>query len=267
METIKQAKRIVVKVGTSSLTYESGKANIRRISKLAQVLSDLSNSGKEVILVTSAALGIGVGKLNLPERPKDTPSRQAVATVGQCELMFMYDKLFGEFGQTVGQLLITKFDTEEPGRRGNLINTLGKMLEYQVLPIINENDSVAVDEIENVFGDNDRLSAIVAKLVEADALVILTDTDGLFSADPRENPDAYHIPLVRELTDEIMAMGGAPGSKRGTGGTATKLQAAKIATEAGIDVIVMNGADPEDLYKLFEGRQIGTHFVGRKAKA
>jgi len=258
---IKQAKRVVIKVGTSTLTYETGKANFRRMGKLAQVLSDLRNSGLEIVLGTSGALGIGIGLLGLKERPRDTPSRQAVATVGQCELMFMYDKLFGEYGHTVGQLLITKGDTEHPERRQNLINTLGKIFEYGVLPIINENDSVAVDEIENVFGDNDNLSAIVAELVRADALILLTDTDGLCNADPREDPDAAIIPFVQKITPEITALAGKPGTRRGTGGMVTKLQAAKFATEAGIDTVILNGANPEDLYRLFDGRQIGTYFM------
>ena len=263
MNTLKDAKRIVVKVGTSTLTYDTGKANIRRMAKLAQVLSDLANSGREILFVTSGALGVGVGKLGLSERPTDTPSRQAAATVGQCELMFMYDKLFGEYGRIVGQLLITKDDTQDEERRRNLMNTLQQMLAFGVLPIINENDSVTVEEIENVIGDNDQLSAIVARLVQADALVLLTDTDGLFSADPHLDPEAQIIPIVKSLTPEIMALAGKPGSKRGTGGTATKLKAAQIATEAGIDTVIMNGANPEDLYQLFDGRQIGTHFISR----
>lgn len=260
---IRDAKRVVVKVGTSTLTHETGKANIRRMEKLARVLTDLGNAGRELIFVTSGAMGVGVNKLGLAGRPKDTPSRQAVATVGQCELMFIYDKLFGEYGQTVGQLLITKGDTEHTERRGNLMNTLQKMLEYRVLPIINENDSVAVEEIADIFGDNDRLSAIVAKLLHADALILLTDYNGLYSANPRENPQAQPIPFVEKITPEIFALAGERGSRRGTGGMVTKLQAADLATQAGIPAVIMSGGDPEDLYRLFDGEQMGTFFKGR----
>ncbi|HOO25702.1 MAG TPA: glutamate 5-kinase [Clostridiales bacterium] len=255
------AKRIVFKVGTSTLTYSTGKSNIRRMAKLVAVLSDLHNSGLEVALVTSGAIGIGVGKLGLKERPFDTPGRQAAATVGQCELMFMYDKLFGEYGQTVGQLLITRSDIENLERRTNLINTFEKLFEYGAIPIINENDSVAVEEI--VYGDNDNLSANVAKLIGADALIILTDIDGLFSANPHEDENAVLIPCVEKITQEIFDLAAPSSSKLGTGGMITKLQAAKLATEAGIDTAVINGTDPDDIYKLIDGRQIGTFFKGQ----
>ena len=188
MAVLKQVKRLVVKVGTSTLTYDTGRTNIRRMHKLVSVLSDIVNSGIEVALVTSGAIGVGVGKLGLPARPEDTPGRQAAATVGQCELMFMYDKLFAEYGHTVGQMLITKSDVDNPERRQNLINAFEKIFEFGAIPIINENDSVAVEEI--VYGDNDSLSAIVAALIGADALVILTDIDGLYDANPTENEDA-----------------------------------------------------------------------------
>ena len=249
MKGIKDAHRIVVKVGTSTLTYDTGKVNLRRMDKLAQVISDLRNSGTEVALVTSAAIAVGVGKLGLSERPGDIPSRQAVATVGQCELMFMYDKLFSEYGNTIGQLLITRSDFENGERRANLSNSFEKLFEFGAIPVINENDSIAVEEI--VFGDNDTLSAMVAKLVNADALIILSDIDGLYSGNPREDESAYLIPVVEEITD-------------GTGGMVTKLHAAQIAMDAGIDTVVMNGAQPEDIYRLLDGRQIGTYF---KAKA
>lgn len=255
-------KRIVFKVGTSSLTYDTGKINLRRLSALARVLSDLKNSGKEIVLVTSGAIGVGVGKLGLPEKPKDTQGRQAAATVGQCELMFLYDKFFSEFGNTVGQLLVTRDDFDDEERRGNLHNTFMKLFEYGAIPIVNENDSVAVEEI--VFGDNDSLSAHVAKLIESDALVILTDMDGLFSANPREDENATLISSVDKITDEILALAGGSGTARGTGGMVTKLHAAQIATEAGIDTVVMNGSDPEDIYKLLDGRQTGTHFKAQR---
>lgn len=258
----KEVKRLVFKVGTSSLTYDTGKINIRRMSALARVLSDLKNAGKEIVLVTSGAIGVGVGKLGLGERPHDTPGRQAAATVGQCELMFLYDKFFGEFGNTVGQLLVTRDDFEDDERRRNLHNTFMKLFEYGAIPVVNENDSVAVEEI--VFGDNDSLSAHVAKLVEADALVILTDIDGLFSANPREDESARLISSVDRITDEILALAGGSGTSRGTGGMITKLHAGEIATSAGIDTVVMNGSDPEDIYKLLDGRQIGTHFKAQR---
>lgn len=260
----KDIKRIVVKVGTSTLTYDTGKINLRRMSKLAQVLSDLKNAGIEIALVTSGAIGVGVGKLGLKERPKDTPGRQAAATVGQCELMFLYDKFFGEYGNITGQLLVTKDDFEDKERHRNLHNSFMKLFEYGAIPVINENDSVAVDEI--VFGDNDSLSAHVAKIVDADTLIILTDIDGLFSANPREDENAVLIHCVDEITEEILALAGGSGTSRGTGGMITKLHAAQIATEAGIDTVVMNGSDPEEIYKLLDGRQIGTLFKAKGDK-
>lgn len=262
MAILKDVKRLVVKVGTSTLTYDTGKINIRRLSKLTSVLSDLTNSGIEVALVTSGAIGVGVGKLGLKERPCDTPGRQAAATVGQSELMFMYDKLFGEYNHTIGQLLITKGDVDDNSRRENLINTFNKLFEYGAIPIVNENDSVAVDEI--VYGDNDTLSAIVAKLVNADALIILTDADGLYDSDPTVDENAKIISVVDEVDDKILAVAGDSSSNRGTGGMITKLQAAKISTDAGIDTIIMNGITPEDIYKVIQGRQIGTFFKARR---
>lgn len=262
MAVLKDVKRLVVKVGTSTLTYDTGKTNIRRMHKLVSVLSDIVNSGIEVALVTSGAIGVGVGKLGLKERPSDISGRQAAATVGQCELMFMYDKLFGEYGHTVGQLLITKSDVDSEERRKNLVNTFEKLFDYGAVPIVNENDSVAVDEI--VYGDNDSLSAIVAKLVNADALIILTDIDGLYDDNPNENEDAKLISQVYEITDELIAVAGGHGSRFSTGGMVTKLHAAQIAMDAGIDTIVMNGAAPESIYKALDGKQIGTFFTGKK---
>ena len=259
---LKDVKRLVVKVGTSTLTYDTGKTNIRRMHKLVSVLSDIVNSGIQVALVTSGAIGVGVGKLGLKERPSDISGRQAAATVGQCELMFMYDKLFGEYGHTVGQLLITKNDVDSAERRENLINTFEKLFDYGAVPIINENDSVAVDEI--VYGDNDSLSAIVARLINADALIILTDIDGLYDDNPSENEDARLISQVDEITEELISVAGGHGSKFSTGGMVTKLHAAQIAMDAGIDTIVMNGAAPESIYKALDGKQIGTFFTGKK---
>lgn len=257
----KEVRRMVVKVGTSTLTYDTGKINLRRMSKLAQVLSDLKNAGMEIVLVTSGAIGVGVGKLGLKERPKDTPGRQAAATVGQCELMFLYDKFFGEYGNITGQLLVTKDDFDNEERHRNLHNSFMKLFEYGAIPVVNENDSVAVEEI--VYGDNDSLSAHVAEIVDADVLVILTDIDGLFSANPREDENAVLIHSVDEITDDILALAGGSGTNRGTGGMITKLLAAKIASAAGIDTVVMNGSDPEDIYKLIDGRQTGTLFKAK----
>lgn len=262
MATLLNANRIVVKVGTSTLTYGTGKTNIRRMAKLVSVLSDLQNSGKEIILVSSGAIGVGVGKIGLEESPEDTKGRQAVAAIGQTELMFMYDKLFSEYGHVVGQILLTRGDVDDPVRKQNLVNTLSQLLEYGAIPIVNENDSVGVEEI--VFGDNDSLSAIVAKLAQADALIILTDTDGLFDADPRNNPEAKLIPVVKDITDDVKVLAGGRGTSRGTGGMVTKLMAAEIAVNAGIDTVIMNGEYPTDLYKLLDGRQIGTFFVKKE---
>ncbi|MBQ6265207.1 MAG: glutamate 5-kinase [Clostridia bacterium] len=264
MNNASQIKRIVVKVGTSTLTYETGKVNLRRMEKLARVLSDLANSGVEIALVSSGAIGIGAGKLGLKERPADTPGRQAAATVGQCELMFMYDKLFGEYGQITGQLLITRSDFENEERHGNLCNAFNKLFEYGALPIINENDCVGVEEI--VFGDNDSLSAHVAKIINADLLIILSDIDGLFTSNPREDENAKFIPVVEEITDEILEFAGTTGSSRGTGGMVTKLHAAQIASKAGIDTIVMNGKNPEDIYRVLDGRQAGTLIKSKKVQ-
>ena len=261
MAILKDVKRIVVKVGTSTLTYSTGKTNIRRMHKLISVLSDIVNSGIEVALVTSGAIGVGVGKLGLKEKPADTAGKQAAATIGQCELMFMYDKLFGEYGHTVGQLLITKSDVENDERRQNLVNTFNKLFDFGAIPVINENDSVAVEEI--VYGDNDSLSAIVAKLINADALIILTDIDGLYDANPTENEDAKLIPVVTVIDEDLYAIAGGRGSTLGTGGMVTKLHAAEIAMGAGIDTIVMNGENPTEIYKALDGKQVGTFFKGK----
>ena len=264
MATLKDVKRIVIKVGTSTLTHSTGKTNIRRMKALVAVISDIVNSGIEVALVTSGAIGVGVGKLGLKDRPTDTAGKQAAATVGQCELMFMYDKMFGEFGHATGQFLITKRDVEHEECHNNLINAFEKTFEYGAIPIINENDAVAVEEI--VYGDNDSLSAIVAKLVKADALLILTDIDGLYDDNPNENEDARIIPVVEEITEGLFEIAGGKGSKFGTGGMITKLIAAQIATEAGIDTIIINGFDADNIYKVLDGHQVGTFFVAKNKK-
>ena len=265
MSAITQAKRIVIKVGTSTLTYENGKMNLRRMETLCKVLSDLQNSGREIVLVTSGAIGVGVGKLGLPERPLETEKKQAVAAVGQCELMFTYDKLFGEYNRTVAQVLLTADVVASEHNKKNTQNTFNELIKMDIIPVVNENDSVAIDElVGNNFGDNDTLSATVAKLVDADLLVILTDIDGLYDSNPRTNPNASRIPYVEKIMDEIRAIAGRTGSNRGTGGMSTKVSAAALANEAGICCCVMSGADPKSLYRLFDGEQIGTVFGTEK---
>ncbi len=254
-------KRIVVKVGTSTLTYENGKVNLRRIDKLCKVLSDLHNQDREIILVSSGAIGVGVGKMGLPKKPNSTPEKQALAAIGQCELMFMYDKLFGEYNNMVAQVLLTRDAVDSEHRKQNVLNTFNTLLSMGIIPIVNENDTVAIDELEgHNFGDNDMLSAIVAKLVSADALVILTDIDGLYDSDPRKNKDAKRIERVEKITEEIENMAGGSGSNRGTGGMTTKLQAAKYVTEAGIDCFVVCGDDPQRIYDVTDGKSVGTLF-------
>lgn len=264
MANSKDAKRIVVKVGTSTLTYENGKPNIRRIDHLCRVLSDLCNSGREIVLVTSGALGVGVGKLGLSERPKDVAGRQAMAAVGQCELMFLYDKIFSEYGKNVAQLLLTRYDVENEHHRCNVIECVTALLQMSIIPIINENDTVAIDELTgNNIGDNDNLSAIVAEMVGADALVMITDINGLYDRNPREDEMAVQIPVVLEITDALREMAGGSGSKRGTGGMVTKLQAAEFACAAGIDTYIVSD-DPNNLYDLADGKISGTHFVPQR---
>lgn len=258
---ISQAHRIVVKVGTSTLTYENGRLNLRRIETLVRVLSDIKNSGREIILVTSGAIGVGTGQLGLTERPRDTAGKQAAAAVGQCELMYSYDKQFSTYGHVTAQVLLTRDVVEDGHRKDNVVNTISRLLEYGAVPIVNENDTVAVEEIE--FGDNDTLSAIVAVLSHADALVMLTDIDGLYTADPRSHADARLIPVVAAIDDTLRGAASGAGSSRGTGGMITKLNAAEIATGAGIPTVIMNGANPRRLYDLFDGEPVGTLFPGR----
>ena len=233
-----KTRRIVVKVGTSTLTYENGQVNLRRLEMLCKVLSDLHNSGKQIILVSSGAIGVGMGKLKRKKRPSETRFKQALAAVGQCELMFLYDKFFGEYNNSVAQLLLTKNVVMSDHSRQNVVNTFQTLLEMGIIPIVNENDTVAIDELVGAnFGDNDNLSAIVADLVGADLLVILTDIDGLYDSDPRKNPDAVKIPVVTHIDDKIREMAGGSGSNRGTGGMATKITAAAAATSAGINCL------------------------------
>ena len=254
--------RIVIKVGTSTLTHKTGNLNIRHVEELCKVMSDLKGAGNEVILVSSGAIAMGVGKLSLLSRPEDMPTKQAAAAVGQCELMYTYDKLFSEYNHTVAQILITGDDVDHSERRSNFENTMLRLLELGAIPIINENDSVATNEI--VIGDNDTLGAIVAKSINADLLILLSDIDGLFTADPHKDKNAVLLETVEEITPEIESMTGGAGSKLGTGGMTTKLNAAKIATGAGIDMVIANGREPAVLYDIIEGKKAGTKFLARK---
>ena len=256
--------RIVIKIGTSTLTHASGQTNIRRVEELCKIISDIKNAGNEVILVSSGAIGMGVGKLGLSKKPTDIPTKQAAASIGQCELMYIYDKLFGEYNHIVAQLLITGADVENETRHNNFKNTINRLLELRVLPIINENDTVATEEI--VIGDNDTLSAIVATSVDADLLILLSDIDGLFTADPRHDENAVLIPTVTKVDDSIYALAGGNGTSLGTGGMVTKLNAAKMCLDAGCDMIIANGSFPENLYKIMDGEKIGTRFIAGGAK-
>ncbi len=253
--------RIVVKVGTSTLAYATGRLNIRHVEELVKTLSDLKNAGHELILVSSGAIGMGVGKLNLPGKPSDMPTKQAAAAVGQCELMYTYDRLFSQFNHTVAQLLLTGEDIDHEDRRHNFENTLRRLLELGVLPIVNENDTVATAEIS--VGDNDTLGAVVACSAQAELLVLLSDIEGLYTADPHRNPDASLIPVVKEITPEILSLAGCAGSALATGGMTTKLRAAQMATEKGCDMVIANGARPEVLYAIVAGQPVGTRFVAR----
>ena len=253
--------RVVVKVGTSTLTHKTGNLNIRHIESLCRVLSDLKNAGHEVVLVSSGAIGMGVGKLSLKERPSDMPTKQAAAAVGQCELMYTYDKLFAEYNHTVAQILLTGDDMNHADRYENFRNTLHRLLELGALPIINDNDTVSTAEI--AVGDNDTLGAIVAKGADADLLVLLTDIDGLYTADPRKDQNATLIREVTAITPELMEIAGGKGSALGTGGMATKLTAAKLCLDAGINTVIANGDDPEKLYDILEGKPVGTLFRGK----
>ena len=264
----KNTLRLVVKVGTSTLTRENGCANLHNMERLARTLSDLAGMGHEVILVTSGAIGIGTGKLRLGARPTELRKKQAAAAVGQCEMMHLYDKLFGEYGHTVAQILLTGEDVEHPGRAAHLAGTFEALLEFGCIPIVIENDSVSSAEIETgqckVLGDNDTLSAVVASLCKAELLVLLSDIDGLYDADPREDPNASLIPRVEAITPELKKMAGGAGTWRGTGGMATKLRAAEIATAAGVEMVIANGSRMESLYDIVAGEAVGTRFIAKK---
>ena len=260
MTSFQNARRLVVKVGTSSLTYETGLINIRQVEQLCRVLADLKNSGRDIILVSSGSIAVGTAKLGLDGRPRTIPGKQAAAAVGQCELMYLYDKHFIEYHHKIAQVLLTRDVIENPQRKRNVQNTFESLLHMGVIPIVNENDTVATEEIE--FGDNDTLSAIVASLTGADGLVILSDIDGLYTKNPAEHPDAELIRCVPAITPDIEKMAGGAGSSRGTGGMLTKLAAAKIALEAGCLMAIVNGSRLQNLADLVEGRPAGTIFGG-----
>ena len=257
--------RIVLKLGTSTLTHPTGNLNIRRVEELCKVCSDLKNAGHELVLVSSGAVAMGVGKLSLAERPKDIPGKQAAAAVGQCELMYIYDKLYSQYHHVVAQLLITAPDLAEGGsRKAHFHNTLARLLELGALPVINENDTVSTDEI--VIGDNDTLSAIVSATVSADLLILLSDIDGLYDRDPRRAPGAKLIETVPVIDARILSLAGDKGSELATGGMVTKLHAAQIATAAGCEMVIANGEKPEVLYDIVDGKRVGTRFLIPKSE-
>ena len=251
--------RIVIKLGTSTLAYPTGQLNIRRVEALCKTMSDIRNAGHELILVSSGAIGMGVGKLGLRSRPQDIPTKQAAAAVGQCELMYIYDKLFSEYHHTVAQLLITADNLTSEIRHTNFTNTLNRLLELGVVPIINENDTVATEEI--VIGDNDTLAARVAQSVGAKLLILLSDIDGLYTADPHTNPNAKLIPLVRGLDESIKKLAGVSSTTQGTGGMVTKLRAAELCFDCGCEMVIANGNNPASLYDIVEGKPVGTRFA------
>lgn len=261
------AQRIVVKVGTSLLTHENGKMNLTRMDRLALAISELMNENREVILVSSGSIGVGMGKFNLRRRPLAMGMKQALAAVGQCELMNIYSRLFSTYNHIVAQILLTKTDVNDDIKRQNVMNTFKSLLDFGVLPIVNENDTVSVDEIKSLtmFGDNDTLSAVVAKLVNADLLIILSDIDGLYDANPKENKDGKLISVVEKIDDTIKNYAGGSGTKRGTGGMVTKLQAAEIATSAGTNMVIANGTDPMILLDILKGEEIGTLFLRKNS--
>lgn len=258
--------RIVVKVGTSTLINEGGKNDLRIFDKLALVLSDVQNMGYEVILVSSGAIAVGINKLNMKERPTSMRMKQATAAVGQCSIMYFYDKFFENYDKTIAQILLNADDIEQEEKKENLTNTFNALLEMGIIPVVNENDSVSYTEIESeerLFGDNDMLSAVVAVLCRAKRLIILSDINGFYDSDPRLHRDAKMINRIDCIDEKTYSFAGGAGSRRGTGGMKTKLQAASLATAQGIDTIITNGKKPESLYKIINGENVGTLFVGQ----
>ncbi|MBO5882776.1 MAG: glutamate 5-kinase [Clostridia bacterium] len=263
MILFRDSKRIVVKVGTSTLTHSTGHLNLRRIEALVKVLSDMKNSGIQVVLVSSGAVSAGVAKIGFGHIPSTPEEKQAMAAIGQSELMKIYDRFFSDYGHTVAQILMTKDVFSNPDRRSAAENTFNRLLQMHCIPIVNENDSVSTDELTK-FGGNDILSAYVAKICDADVLLNLSDVDGLYDSDPRSNPDARLIDRIDEINEEIVAIAGGAGTDRGTGGMIAKLNAARLVTEAGIPMFIMNGHDPELLYTLLDGGHVGTYFKAVK---
>ena len=261
-EALKKAKRIVIKVGTSTITYANGKRNFSQIDRLAREISDLQNQGKEMILVTSGAVAVGVDRMGVPGKPKTIPGKQAAAAVGQGVLMHTYEKFFADYGQIVAQVLITKTEAIDRHRYTNTRNTFMELMRQRVIPIVNENDVVALDELK--IGDNDNMSALVAGIVDADLVIILSDVDGLYTANPQTHPDAVIVPEVAEITPEIEASAGGVGSARGTGGMATKIQAAKAATSSGIHLVIASGTEKNAITRVLQGEELGTLFVSRE---
>lgn len=260
-------RRIVIKVGTSTLTNEQGESRLRSFDRIACVLSDISGMGYEPILVSSGAIAVGANRMRLRERPADIRAKQAAAAVGQCRIMFLYDKFFGDYGKTIAQILLGAEDIGHAEKKQNLINTFDALLEAGIIPVVNENDSVSCAEIESkerLFGDNDMLSAIVADLCRAEKLIILSDIDGLYDRDPRTDPNARLIERIEHIDEDILSAAGDAGSRRGRGGMKTKLGAATLAVGRGIDTFITNGSRPEAIYDIIEGRQVGTHFVAEK---
>lgn len=249
--------KVAIKIGTSTLTHTTGVLNIRRVEEICKVISDIKNAGHDVVIISSGAIAMGVGKLGLSGRPEDIPGKQACASVGQCELMYFYDRLFSEYHHTVAQILMTGSDVDNEVRFANFANTLARLLEWNAIPIINENDTVATEEI--VIGDNDTLAALVACSIHADKLILLSDIDGLYTADPRKDPNAK---LIRNVTDVagVRSYAGQKGSSFGTGGMETKLNAAQICMDHGVEMILANGARPENLYDILDGKAVGTRF-------
>lgn len=266
---LKNIKRVVVKVGTSTLTYENGNINLRKLESISREISDLMNREYEIVLVSSGAIGLGCSKLKLSERPQSIREKQAVAAVGQCELMALYSKLFGEYGHVVAQLLLTRDIVEDSHMRNNVCNTFETLLSKGIVPIVNENDSVAIDEIENIcnFGDNDNLAAIVAKLIKADLLIILSDIDGLYDSDPRVNKDSKLLKEIFEIDKNLEDMAGGAGSVGGTGGMKTKIEAGKIAIGEGIHMVIANGAEERSIDRILDGEDLGTLFIGKKGES
>jgi glutamate 5-kinase len=262
MFDITAKKRVVIKLGTSTLTHRTGKLNIRRVETLVKIIADLRNHGTDIIIVSSGAIGLGMSKIGLTDRPKETAVKQACAAVGQVDLMYMYDKLFGEYGYKVAQILLTKYVIDTP-RSGNVYNTIENLLKYNVIPVVNENDTVAIDELELEVGENDTLAAYVALMAKADLLIILSDIDGFYDGDPSK-PGTKLIPFIDKITPEIEKAAGGAGSSLGTGGMATKVKAAKLITEKGIDLAIINGKNPSALYELFDGKEIGTVFTAKE---